>query len=526
MRHDRTRFAAAAVTAAAALWGLGQVGAGATGKPTGPFVKTTHVAFEGCPARNILLKATLLSLTYGMNQPILVGITIRNQSGTTCGHNSGSRANAQSGLGLEIGPCGNVSLKVENAQNQEVFPGPNDAPSCAAAFSVRLPAHRSLTTASVWSQQQGLNGQTQVPRGSYRILVDGKITFTVALTGPSVTTTPLPLPAPPAQGPCNSVYRLIDVAPTTTTTTTNPHQHCPIGQITPRRAPTRRPRRCLPPPPRRRPVRPTHPIPPGRRIVSNRIMEPDQRAQSLSVAERLGATVYDLVVDEVSNLTPSMRRIGLAAEGLAGLDPLPGQDMMLSVSTDDGSFVRRRYSIRSFDPVAQRVVLDVIVHGDGPGARWADAAALGDLVEAIGPRGKVTVDPDAAWHLFIGDESFTPAIFSMTEALDAETPAVVVIEVGGSDDELPLDAVACADGPHWLHRQSSPGVPSEVLLGELHRLALPAGVGHAYVGGEFHSVQALRALLIERGLDKDAISAKAYWRAGSSNASHGEPPKD
>jgi NADPH-dependent ferric siderophore reductase len=255
-------------------------------------------------------------------------------------------------------------------------------------------------------------------------------------------------------------------------------------------------------------------------------MDPDQRAQSLSVAERLGATVYDLVVHEVSNLTPSMRRITLGAEGLASLGSLPGQDVMLSVPTAEGSWVRRRYSVRSFDPAAERIVLDVVAHGDGPGAHWAAGAAVGDVVEGIGPRGKVLINPGAAWHLFVGDESFTPAIFSMVEALTPATPAIVVIEVGGSDDELPLEAAACPDGPRWLHRTTSPGAPSAVVLDALRDLRLPSGSGFAYLGGEFHTVAAVRDLLVERGLDKAQISAKPYWRANMANASHGEPVKE
>jgi NADPH-dependent ferric siderophore reductase len=255
-------------------------------------------------------------------------------------------------------------------------------------------------------------------------------------------------------------------------------------------------------------------------------MDPDQRAQSLSVAERLGANLYDLVVHEVADLTPAMRRITVGAAGLGAMDPLPGQDMMLSVAAADGSFVRRRYSVRHFEPAAERVVLDVVVHGDGPGARWASAVAVGDEVEGIGPRGKVTVNPDATWHLFVGDESFTPAIFSMVESLAAETPALVFIEVGGSSDQLPLDAAACPDGPTWLHRRSTPGEPSALVLEHLRSLALPPGPGFAYVGGEFHTVAAIRALLIERGLDQGSFSAKAYWRAHMANASHGEPVKE
>ena len=38
-------------------------------------------------------------------------------------------------------------------------------------------------------------------------------------------------------------------------------------------------------------------------------------------------------------------------------------------------------------------------------------------------------------------------------------------------------------------------------------------------------MKAVRAALLDRGLDEDAISMKAFWRVGRNNADHGEPEK-
>jgi NADPH-dependent ferric siderophore reductase len=249
--------------------------------------------------------------------------------------------------------------------------------------------------------------------------------------------------------------------------------------------------------------------------------EPDRTA-SLALAERIGAQLFDLQVEEASALTPSIRRLRLGAVGLGALDPEPGQDLMLAVPSADGTPVRRRYTIRAHDPLAETVVLDIVLHGEGPGARWAADAATGDTIEAIGPRGKVLVKPEASWHLFVGDESFLPAAFTMAESL-AATPAIVVLEIGGPGDEVALNAPACAAGPHWVHRSATTAGTAEALGDALSDLALPPGRGHAYVGGEFHQVAAVRSHLAGRGLAPDQISAKAYWRSGSANASHGEP---
>jgi hypothetical protein len=88
--------------------------------------------------------------------------------------------------------------------------------------------------------------------------------------------------------------------------------------------------------------------------------------------------------------------------------------------------------------------------------RWAAAAQPGAHVEAIGPRGKITVDPSADWHLFAGDDSAIPASLAMAESLPTANHAVVVLEVDGEADEQQARTL---DGPqipvHWLHRDGT-----------------------------------------------------------------------
>ncbi len=63
------------------------------------------------------------------------------------------------------------------------------------------------------------------------------------------------------------------------------------------------------------------------------------------------------------------------------------------------------------------------------------------------------------------------------------------------------------------------------LFSGLAAFELPSGIGHAYLFGEFHVVRALQDALLDRGLKPEQISHKPYWRAGLSNAEHGEPDK-
>jgi NADPH-dependent ferric siderophore reductase len=249
--------------------------------------------------------------------------------------------------------------------------------------------------------------------------------------------------------------------------------------------------------------------------------------ETAALLRRLGdVSLWDLEVTEVLAITPTMRRIRCTAPGLADLSYQPGQDFMLAVPVSDGTFFRRRYTIRSLNRAAPTVDIDVVLHGDGPGSAWAASAQPGGRIEAIGPRGKVVVDHDADWHLFAGDDSAIPASLAMAESLSTPDEAVVVLEVDGAADQQEASTTDGRAIPvHWLHRAAADPAAGANLVAAVGRVALPAGRGHAYLAGELKVVAELRATLLERGLGADQISAKPYWRAGVANAAHGEPER-
>lgn len=226
-------------------------------------------------------------------------------------------------------------------------------------------------------------------------------------------------------------------------------------------------------------------------------------------------------------LTPHMQRLELTAPELEGFSYAPGQDVMLLVAAEGRKPVRRRYTIRSFDRAARRLILDIVLHGDGPGERWVRSAVAGDRIEGIGPRGKVFPSPEADWHLFMGDEAALPAILAMTESLPGDADATLVLEVPEADDEQDVLAAA-RTRVSWLHRLGRPaGDPAaSALAAEAAEVELPPGRGHAYLLGEASVVLAMRERLAARGLPADQMSPKAYWGRGRANAGHGEPARD
>jgi NADPH-dependent ferric siderophore reductase len=228
-----------------------------------------------------------------------------------------------------------------------------------------------------------------------------------------------------------------------------------------------------------------------------------------------GVQPLELEVQEVQDLGPRMRRIVFTGAALRDFRYEPGQDVMLVLGEHAGRPLSRRYTIRSLDPRAGRLELNIVAHGvDGPGARWAASAQPGTRIDGVGPRGKILLDPSAAWHYFLGDESAAPVSLVMLEALPTDVPAAAWIEVVDELDELPHNAL---HEVHWLHRDGAH------LQQALERAELPPGAGRIYIAGEVRLVAALKDAALARGVPAERISAKAYWGLGRPNATRGEP---
>lgn len=233
-------------------------------------------------------------------------------------------------------------------------------------------------------------------------------------------------------------------------------------------------------------------------------------------------TSWQLEVATVATVTPRMRRIQLTSPALETFSYRPGQDLALGVRRDDGSTVRRRYSIRRFAPEERLLELHVVMHGNGPGLRWAQAAAPGVPIEAIAPRGKITLADDAEWHLFAGDAAAVPGALALMEALPTNVAARAFLQVDDAAERQPAD-LAGDKRITWRYEHGVPDGAADELIGALANGELPRGRGHAYLAGEVSLVLALKAALLSRGWSADQISAKAYWNRGRANAERGEP---
>ena len=226
-----------------------------------------------------------------------------------------------------------------------------------------------------------------------------------------------------------------------------------------------------------------------------------------------GSYLLDLEVIGIDEVAPHVRLVTMASSDLVGFEYTPGQDLLFEFPDGDRT-LRRRYTIRRSDTALGIADFEIEMHdGRGPATRWAAKAEIGEHLEAIGPRGGIKLRPAATSHLFVVDDSAMPAAFALLEALPVETPATALLVTSHGAKSRPTTAVA-ATSLVWLDQ-------TEVLemLSDLH----PAADTAAYLFGERHLIRTAEELLITSGLDRDAMTSKAYWRQDEPNAEHGEP---
>ncbi len=232
-------------------------------------------------------------------------------------------------------------------------------------------------------------------------------------------------------------------------------------------------------------------------------------------------------------LTPDLVRVVLGGPGLEGFAMPAATDTYVNVAIPPagapygGVFdpatvraeqpdhlwpARRRYTVRSWDPAKGELALDFVVHGaSGVAGPWAATAAPGDVLVFEGPGGGYTPDPEADWHLMVGDESALPAIAASLEALPADRLAVVRLVCDGPGHEVELTCTGRLDLV-WLHRSGGPD-DAGLLTAAVESLTFPTGRVHAFVHGEAEEIRGIRRhLLADRGLSRADMSCSPYWR--------------
>jgi NADPH-dependent ferric siderophore reductase len=243
-------------------------------------------------------------------------------------------------------------------------------------------------------------------------------------------------------------------------------------------------------------------------------------------------------VRRVEQITPRVRRVTFHGQELADFAPRgPGAHIKVMLPRDGETEVMlpppgpdgrpqwpddaprppvRTYTPRSFDPETLELDVEFVVHGDGPASTWAAQAAQGQRVIVMGPGGGLIMPEEAGWFVIAADEPAIPAACTLLEALPDGTPARVILEVPDAAEERELPGAAELDVT-WLHRGHGADERAGTLLEtEIRALSLPDGVGHVWVACEAEAMRRIRLhLLRERGLDRERITTRGYWKLGA-----------
>ena len=260
------------------------------------------------------------------------------------------------------------------------------------------------------------------------------------------------------------------------------------------------------------------------------------QAQGAAPAERRARKNRPQAVLEVlgkTRISPRLLRLTLGGEGYAALnrneqtyayvklliaDPhsglTPPYDLdALRERSPELLPTRRTYTVRRWDDAAQRIDIDVVLHGEpgdeGVAARWADEAQPGDLIAMNGAGGGYSPSPESTRHLLIGDHAALPAIAAALESMKPDAQGLALIHLDHEEDVLDLVH------PEGVELRWVLG-PREQLLDEVGALDLsdPAGLG-VFCHVERGITKQLRRLLVkEAGIPRDQISISAYWALG------------
>ena len=246
---------------------------------------------------------------------------------------------------------------------------------------------------------------------------------------------------------------------------------------------------------------------------------------SRRLAERLGVTANLCEVVRTSQISKSLYEAVLRGNAMT-LAGEPGNDVMIRLGEAQGEMIYRRYSVRGFDDLKDEFTLWITVDHEGPGSYWVQSARPGDLVEIVGPRGKILLVRSADWHLFAGDTSGLAAFYRLAQCIDVPGRAIFLVEINAANDAMEGNFDSGLEVTSiFIDRAGRSTGDSSGLLGGLANFAFPPERGHAYLFGEFHVVRELRKELLVRGLESEQISHKAFWRSKRRNENRGEPDK-
>lgn len=167
----------------------------------------------------------------------------------------------------------------------------------------------------------------------------------------------------------------------------------------------------------------------------------------------------------------------------------------------------RYMTIVAARPETEEIDLDMVRHGDGLISGWAQRAAAGDEIGAMGPAGMQGL-PEVERYLLAADMTGLSSAARILETLPKGAEGALIVS---APDDCDLSAYLPKSKlrVHCL----APSVFEAEAVPLLAKLAEECAPQQAWFAGEFESAQAARKLFKGAcGLKKGEQLAVAYWR--------------
>jgi NADPH-dependent ferric siderophore reductase len=242
-------------------------------------------------------------------------------------------------------------------------------------------------------------------------------------------------------------------------------------------------------------------------------------------------------VRRVTRLSPQMVRVTLGGDELEGFEIAgPTGHLKLYLRQEGQSEIdlealaaprgqrppsapiSRTFTPRRFDAATNELDIEFYVHGDGPASRFATSAVPGQVVAVAGPSRPYRF-VEGAWHLVAGDETAFPAIGMILEALGAEARGLVVLEAADAAD---FPDLALPSGMALRIVVRGGGVAGTAMVDALREVELAGDLVQAWVAGEAVAIRGARKVLLDRGVPRELLTTRGYWRYGEA----GHPDHD
>lgn len=214
--------------------------------------------------------------------------------------------------------------------------------------------------------------------------------------------------------------------------------------------------------------------------------------------------------------SPRIRRLVLEVAEPGRLTVPDAPDAAVGVylpAPDGGRPTARNYSVRAQD--GDRMTLDVVLHGHGHAAAWAEAAAPGAQVTLAYGHSWYAPQPGTDWQLLVADLAGLPALARIVEELPRRprpAPVLAVVEVAEEADLAYLPPLPTAVRLVPVVGSGNGLAPSR-LGPTVADLELPAGRGYCWLGAEAAQARAVRKLLRrEKRWETRQLDVLGYWR--------------